>query len=441
MTLAYIEEDDSRRVLFRVRPLLAEAGPISPESLDTFEQEGYLRVAPDRQELHTFKERMAQLGSLCVIDLRDAQTALFKVRPNKNYSPMRGERNRYIVYSDAIQPLPAGLVYEVVPEERSGQALTRQYYLRTGGRITGPHCPEDSLSCPSSQVLMPDCERLFLVDMPDGSSHMFYWPEQAIVAAPEEGQEPQVEPANIATEAEAQPYILFDEPEAPETPDQPVVVDTSEFMRDAYRLRTGLTQAGFVLNQTQANHLLLACLLSPRLLLQGDCEADAHLAASSLAAVFPDGEAVASNQDLQDQPVALQLLHAASLLPARGMKRYLRTPWPVFRLTSGRGYPSLQSDAIPKISSNALQPLQEHITSLSEEDELNLLFLFTSAHKAGCAYPISLRAQMARFLCCCIAIMPTQAEAAMDCIRASFALPWLLSQGLEEEEAAALLRP
>ena len=55
--LAYLEEDDTRRVLYRVRPLLNEQGPISLEDLEAFGEEGYLRVAPDRQEQHSFKDR------------------------------------------------------------------------------------------------------------------------------------------------------------------------------------------------------------------------------------------------------------------------------------------------------------------------------------------------------------------------------------------------
>ncbi|HPY44135.1 MAG TPA: hypothetical protein PLO90_07210, partial [Clostridia bacterium] len=68
MILAYLEEDDVRRVLFRARPLLSARGAFTQEDLDELELDGFLRVAPDRQEQHSFKERMRSLGTLCLIN-------------------------------------------------------------------------------------------------------------------------------------------------------------------------------------------------------------------------------------------------------------------------------------------------------------------------------------------------------------------------------------
>ena len=53
--LAAIEEDNTQRALFRVRPLLSEEGGIPPEDIDTLGDEGFLRVVPDRAEQHSFK--------------------------------------------------------------------------------------------------------------------------------------------------------------------------------------------------------------------------------------------------------------------------------------------------------------------------------------------------------------------------------------------------
>ena len=82
--LAAIEEDNTQRALFRVRPLLSEEGGIPPEDIDTLGDEGFLRVVPDRAEQHSFKERMRELGHLCLIDLRSVPAEISKVRNNKN---------------------------------------------------------------------------------------------------------------------------------------------------------------------------------------------------------------------------------------------------------------------------------------------------------------------------------------------------------------------
>ncbi|MDD3109346.1 MAG: hypothetical protein PHH32_01720, partial [Eubacteriales bacterium] len=82
--LAYLQEDNTHRVLFRVRPLLSSQGLLAAEDIDAFRDQGFLRIAPDRQEQHTFKERMRELGPLCVLDLQGTAPAQGKVRPNRN---------------------------------------------------------------------------------------------------------------------------------------------------------------------------------------------------------------------------------------------------------------------------------------------------------------------------------------------------------------------
>ena len=136
--LAVVEEDNTQRILFRVRPLLGEEGPVQQEELDELGDDGYLRVVPDRHEQHTFKERMRELGALCLINLRDTPPGLDKVRPNKNYAPQRGERNRFVIYSDAVRGLEDLAIYEVISEGRAAVAGTSAYYLRKGGHIQGP---------------------------------------------------------------------------------------------------------------------------------------------------------------------------------------------------------------------------------------------------------------------------------------------------------------
>ncbi len=175
--LASIEEDNIQRSLFRVRPLLDAAGPISQEDLDSLEDEGFLRIVPDKQEQYTFKDRMRTLGTMCLIDLRRVPPDISKVRLNKNYAPAKGERNRHVIYSDAVQSLEGQPICEVVSDPRSPVPVTSCYYLRSGGHIEGPYdkykaAPVDALSC-----IAPDSDRLFAVTMPDERERLFFWPD------------------------------------------------------------------------------------------------------------------------------------------------------------------------------------------------------------------------------------------------------------------------
>ena len=175
--LASIEEDNIQRSLFRVRPLLDASGPINQEDMDSLEDEGFLRIVPDKQEQYTFKDRMRTLGTMCLIDLRRVPPDISKVRLNKNYAPAKGERNRHVIYSDAILSLEGQPICEVVADPRSPAPVTGCYYLRSGGHIEGPYdkyksAPVDALSC-----IAPDSDRLFAVTMPDERERLFFWPD------------------------------------------------------------------------------------------------------------------------------------------------------------------------------------------------------------------------------------------------------------------------
>lgn len=177
--LASIEEDNIQRALFRVRPLLDARGAVSQEDLESIGDEGFMRVVPDKQEQYTFKERMRSLGAMCLIDLRRTDADSHKVRPNKNYAPSRGESNRFVIYSDVIQPVGGLAVCEVVSDPRTSAPVTSCYYLRSGGHIEGPYDklngrPVDALSC-----IAPDSDRLFAVSMPDERERLFFWPAEA----------------------------------------------------------------------------------------------------------------------------------------------------------------------------------------------------------------------------------------------------------------------
>ena len=65
--LSYLEEDNIQRAYFRVRPLLTQDGAVTQAEIDTLPDEGYLRVVPDKNEQHSFKDRMRELGMITVV--------------------------------------------------------------------------------------------------------------------------------------------------------------------------------------------------------------------------------------------------------------------------------------------------------------------------------------------------------------------------------------
>ncbi|MBQ9197867.1 MAG: hypothetical protein IJ157_11605 [Clostridia bacterium] len=197
IVLSFMEEDNIQRAYFRVRPLLTDEGALSQADIDALPDEGYLRVVPDKNEQHTFKERMREMGELCVIDLYNLPVDAIKIRTNKNYAPQRGENNQFIVYSDAIQAVPQNLFYEVISaengeKEKISRAATPQCYLRSGGKIFGPVSRATGLEQEGASQLPPDSQGIFAVTLPDGAEKLFYWPrrEHPVERAPEAAMEP-----------------------------------------------------------------------------------------------------------------------------------------------------------------------------------------------------------------------------------------------------------
>ncbi|MHC1785721.1 MAG: hypothetical protein AB9880_01480 [Christensenellales bacterium] len=192
--LASIQEDNTQRSLFRVRPLLDAQGPVSQEDLDSIGDEGFMRVVPDKQEQYTFKERMRTLGDMCLIDLRHIDAQSHKVRANKNYAPQKGEINRFVIYSDAIQSVHSLPICEVVSDPKAPVPVTSCYYLRSGGHIEGPYDrelgkPVEALSC-----IAPDSDRLFAVTMTDERERLFFWPESPLAAEAEHNEQAEPSP-------------------------------------------------------------------------------------------------------------------------------------------------------------------------------------------------------------------------------------------------------
>ncbi len=426
MILSYLEEDDERRILFRVRPLLSAQGAVAQEEIEDLEQEGYLRIAPDKQEQHTFKDRMRGIGRLCLMDLRDSASAMGKIRPNKNFAPSRGENNRYIIYSDAVKALPADLVYEVVSEDRGTAPLTQQFFVRSGGRISGPRCVSGAQSCPEAHSLPPDCDRLFLVEMPDGSSRMFYWPEQT---------------ENLQEAAPAAEYEVetVKEPARETLGQEPSVQD---FALAASGVHQALTEAGFDLTVRRAAQLLLLCLLSPRLQLSGECLADARLAENLLSALLLNAEKGRQNGGDPEQGSPARLLCSqGSRIPQEQAQEYMVQPWPVFHLQSGAGWPGPAGGQRAAVNTVRLyQRLEAASQQIALKTRLQMDALTGMTTGKGFQLPLLVRQSMVRFVSLASCIFENGQEEALQGAVDAWALPWLRFCGMGEDDLAEIMK-
>ena len=186
LVLAYLEEDNIQRAFFRIRPLLRKAGALTAQQIAEFPDDGFLRIVPDRNEQHTFKDRMRSLGNLCVLNMLHIPQEANKIRTNKNYAPERGESNRFIVYSDAVQSIPANEFYEVIAQGSEKDAATPFVYTRVGGNIHGPVDRATGEDAPNAGQLAPDSPGLIAVTLPNEIEKLFYWPN---IAEPEKAAE------------------------------------------------------------------------------------------------------------------------------------------------------------------------------------------------------------------------------------------------------------
>lgn len=144
LIFSFIEEDNTQRAYFRVRPLLSLEGDLRQEALQLWPNEGGLRIVPDRNEQHTFKTRMRKIKPYCVVDLRNQPADADKIRTNKNYKPERGEVNQYILYSDTVHELPEHTFYQLMEgeaehfQELAAQAITPLFFIQQGETLFGP---------------------------------------------------------------------------------------------------------------------------------------------------------------------------------------------------------------------------------------------------------------------------------------------------------------
>lgn len=189
LVFCIIEEDDIQRAHFRVRPLLTVDGDVQEEAARLWPDNGCLRIVPDRNEQHTFKERMRTLGGYCIMNLVGISADINKVRTNKNYKPEKGETNQFILYSDTVQPLPEHTFYQVLDGAAEGfdalarQAITPLFYIRQEDTLFGP--------VKKSSPQMPETAKaaqgmLYPLSCPDGQERVLLCIRQAVPAKKEE---------------------------------------------------------------------------------------------------------------------------------------------------------------------------------------------------------------------------------------------------------------
>ena len=143
LTIGFLQEDNPQKFYFRVRPLLTEdeSGWHLTENVnEDYQEDGFIRIVPDKNELSHFKNRMRTLGRYCAIDLRKHPGENDKIRPNKNHNGENGDRNAYIVYSDVIAAADPLRMAEVVNVDEDGlfaRPGTRLVALRHEGALKG----------------------------------------------------------------------------------------------------------------------------------------------------------------------------------------------------------------------------------------------------------------------------------------------------------------
>ncbi len=182
ITLAFLEEDNQQRVIFRVIPLCTREGVIFHSQVAEFPDQGSLRIVPDKREQSTFKERMREMGCLCALHLFSGGKELTKVRQNRNYDPGQGESNQFAIYSDVICEFSDDGVFEVFAEGADASvALSPRVLFRRGQVLYGPL---DRGASPDWAALRPfgnDSYLLHTVRLPGGAERSFYWnPEQTV---------------------------------------------------------------------------------------------------------------------------------------------------------------------------------------------------------------------------------------------------------------------
>lgn len=185
VTLAYVEEDNKQRVIFRVVPLCTREGVSFHDASEDFPDEGSLRIVPDKREQSTFKERMRDISGLCAIHLvNDGAKELIKVRQNRNYAPDAGEKNKLAIYSDVVCEFAEDGCFEVVqPGQDASGALTRKVIIQKDKVLYGPALKEEAASVSLDSLHPFGNDRFLLQNIQNDllGSRMIYWDPEAII--------------------------------------------------------------------------------------------------------------------------------------------------------------------------------------------------------------------------------------------------------------------
>lgn len=185
VTLAYVEEDNKQRVIFRVIPLCTREGISFHDASEDFPDEGSLRIVPDKREQSTFKERMRDISGLCAIHLvNDGAKELIKVRQNRNYAPDAGEKNKLAIYSDVVCEFAEDGCFEVVqPGQDASGALTRKVIIQKDKVLYGPVLKEEAASVSLDSLHPFGNDRFLLQNIQNDllGSRMIYWDPEAII--------------------------------------------------------------------------------------------------------------------------------------------------------------------------------------------------------------------------------------------------------------------
>lgn len=185
VTLAYVEEDNKQRVIFRVVPLCTREGVSFHDASEDFPDEGSLRIVPDKREQSTFKERMRDISGLCAIHLvNDGAKELIKVRQNRNYAPDAGEKNKLAIYSDVVCEFAEDGCFEVVqPGQDASGALTHKVIIQKDKVLYGPVLKEEAASVSLDSLHPFGNDRFLLQNIQNDllGSRTIYWDPEAII--------------------------------------------------------------------------------------------------------------------------------------------------------------------------------------------------------------------------------------------------------------------
>ncbi len=175
IVLSWLEEDNTQRAYFRLKPLLTVSGDAQEEAAKLWPEDGALRIVPDKNEQGYFKDRMRAMGNFCLMDLTPFPAEANKIRTNKNFRPDRDERNQYILYSDAVKAVPSHTFYEVLEgapenaETLAATAATPLFLIRQEDVLYGPVDRQN----PATPEHAPEMEAVvYDVPCPDGKQRV-----------------------------------------------------------------------------------------------------------------------------------------------------------------------------------------------------------------------------------------------------------------------------